>query len=539
MTLSLGINIIGGLGLLLLGMKLMTDGLKLAGGPLLRHVLGRWTRTRLRGLLSGFAITALVQSSGAVTVAAIGFVNAGIMALEKAIWVVYGSNVGTTTTAWIVALLGFDVDINALALPCIAFGTALWLAGRVARRTALGEALAGFGLFFLGIELLQTTLHGLGSGVAFHALPSTGLAGALVYLGIGFGLTFAMQSSSAAMALILTATAGGLAPLHAAAAVIGANVGTTSTAVIVSIGATPNAKRLAAAHVFFNLITGAVALALLGPMLQGILWGRGVLGLSADPASVLALYHTFFNILGVVVLWPITSRLVDFVQQRFRSQEEQRSTPKYLDDTVVRTPSLAVGALVLESRRMGESACNMAQSALRCLERPCRDMQREKAVLDALQRACAEFAARVGREGLGEDTAENLPRVVRAGQYYNAAAEAAMDADALRQGLAPFDEADLERRMEELLQGAEAVIEKTRCGFEVFDSLALQQELDVFEKVYQDVKAVLLEAGATGRLPVDQMVLRLDYISRVRRMMEQLGKGALHLDLIAREYAGE
>jgi len=469
----------------------------------------------------------------AVTIATIGFVNAGVMALENAIWVVYGSNVGTTTTAWIVALLGLDVDINALALPCIAVGTALWLAGRVARRTALGEALAGFGLFFLGIELLQSTLHGLGSGVAFHALPSTGIVGALVYIAIGFALTFAMQSSSAAMALILTATAGGLAPLHAAgAAVIGANVGTTSTAAIVSIGATPNAKRLAAAHVFFNLITGAVALVLLMPMLEAIVWGRSLLGLSGDPASVLALYHTFFNILGIVVLWPMTGRMVRFLQKRLRSMEEERSTPKYLDLTVVRTPSLAVGALVLETRRMGESACAMARSALRCSERPCRDMEREKSVLDSLQRAGGEFAARVGREGLGEDTADNLPRVVRVGQYYNAAAEAAIEADSLRHNLVAFDESDLERSMEDLLEGAEAVIEQAECDVEHFAPLMLQEALDVFEDSYQELKDVLLAAGAMGRVPVEQMVFRLDYISRVRRMMEQLVKGALMLESV-------
>lgn len=531
MTLSLAINLLGGLGLLLLGMKLMTDGLKLAGGPVLRHVLGRWTKTRLRGLLSGFGITALVQSSGAVTVAAIGFVNAGIMQLADAIWVVYGSNVGTTTTAWIVALVGLDVDINALALPCIAVGTAIWLAGRVARRTAMGEALAGFGLFFLGIELLQQTMHGLGSGVAFHGLPMDGVSGALVFLAIGFGLTFAMQSSSAAMALILTATAGGLVPLHAAAAaVIGANVGTTSTAAIVSIGATPNAKRLAAAHVFFNLITGVVALLLLSPMLLSILWLRSLLGLGSDPAAVLALYHTFFNVLGVVVLWPVTGRMVAFLQQRFRSREEERGLPRYLDATVARTPTLAVGALVQETRRIGNSAGNMAQSAMHCLDRPCLDLMREKAVLDALQRAAGEFAAKVSREGLGEDTADNLPLVVRVGQYFNAAAEAALEADSLREELTPLDEANLGRNMQQLVQDGEALIDAGRAQGEEFRADTLRQALDVFEATYHGLKDVFLEAGATGRLSVGQMVLRLDYISRLRRIMEQLAKGWFLLD---------
>ncbi|MFW5734913.1 MAG: Na/Pi symporter, partial [Oceanidesulfovibrio sp.] len=135
------INLLGGLGLLLLGMKLMTDGFKLAGGPLLRDLLFKWTRTRLRGLVSGFGLTAVVQSSSAITVAAIGFVNAGLMTMPEAVWVVYGSNVGTTTTAWIVAFFGLKAKIKTLALVFVAVGTGLWISGTVSRRAALGEAL--------------------------------------------------------------------------------------------------------------------------------------------------------------------------------------------------------------------------------------------------------------------------------------------------------------------------------------------------------------------------------------------------------------
>ncbi len=527
------IDVLGGLGLLLLGMKLMTDGLKLAGGGVLRRVLGIWTRTRLRGLFSGFAITALVQSSAAVTIAAIGFVNAGVMTLGQAVWVVFGSNVGTTSTAWIVALLGLKVNIKALALPCVALGTALWLAGGVTRRTALGEALAGFGLFFLGIQLLQETLQGLGGSMAYTALPADGALGVLVWVGVGFLLTFAMQSSSAAMALVLTASAGGVLPLEAAAAaVIGANLGTTSTAAIAAVGATPNARRLAAAHIAFNALTGVVALLLLGPMLRGILELRELLELDQDPASVLALYHSAFNILGILLLWPLTGRMVTFLEGRFRSREEQRSRPKYLDTTLVRTPGLAVGALVQETGRIGESACVMAQSALRCRERPCRDLHREKAVLDALQRAAGQFAARAGQEGLGPDTAEALPRLVRVGQYYNAAAEAALEADTLRNQLSPLLDRDLLQAMEQMVQDAEALIEHADSTRPDFAPLMLQERLDGFERSYQALKQGLLQAATLGRLPVEEMVLRLDYISRVRRVMGQLVKAGLVLDSV-------
>src|SRR5690606_31198883 len=148
-------NLIGSLGLFLLGMWLMTEGLKLAGGKALEHVLGTWTSSRRRGLATGISITALVQSSSAVTVATIGFVNAGLMSFSQALWVVFGSNVGTTLTAWIITFFGFSLNIDAYTFPLIGIGAALHIFSPYQRGKALGMALAGFGLLFMGIGSLQ------------------------------------------------------------------------------------------------------------------------------------------------------------------------------------------------------------------------------------------------------------------------------------------------------------------------------------------------------------------------------------------------
>ncbi|MCB1982800.1 MAG: Na/Pi symporter, partial [Rhodoferax sp.] len=151
----------GGLGLFLLGMTMMTDGLKLAAGPALERVLTRATRTRWHALTSGALMTAVVQSSSAVTVAAIGFVNAGLMTLAPALWVLFGANVGTTMTGWIVALVGLKFKIEALALPLVGLGAVLRLTGSGRRHGAIGTAVAGFGLLFMGIGLLQQNFAGL------------------------------------------------------------------------------------------------------------------------------------------------------------------------------------------------------------------------------------------------------------------------------------------------------------------------------------------------------------------------------------------
>ena len=266
---ALSTNLIGGLGLFRLGMTMMTDGLKLAAGPALARILAGATRTRWHALGSGMLVTAMVQSSGAVTVAAIGFVNAGLLALGPALWVLFGANVGTTMTGWIIALVGLKFKIESLALPLIGVGVALRLTGEGKRRGAMGTTLAGFGLLFLGIAMLQASFTGLAGQVE---LPQgEGPLAVLAQVAIGAAMTVLMQSSGASMAIALTAAQGGLLTAQGAAAVvIGANVGTTFTALLAAIGATPNARRAAAAHVAFNLITGTVALVLL-PWLIGAL----------------------------------------------------------------------------------------------------------------------------------------------------------------------------------------------------------------------------------------------------------------------------
>lgn len=186
----------GGVGLFLLGMGLMTDGLRLAAGSALARILAKSTQTRWRGLGSGMLVTAMVQSSSAVTVATIGFVNAGLLQFRQGVWVLLGANVGTTMTAWLVALVGLQFKVEALALPLIGVGMLLRLTGEGSRRGAVGMALAGFGVLFLGIDMLKDTFFGLSDVVQ---LPGgSGALEVLTLVGIGVMLTVLMQSSSAA-----------------------------------------------------------------------------------------------------------------------------------------------------------------------------------------------------------------------------------------------------------------------------------------------------------------------------------------------------
>lgn len=341
----------GGLGLFLLGMWLITEGLRVAAAGSLEGLLAHWTSSRARGLLSGTLLTAALQSSSAVTVATLGFVNTGLLRFERAVWVIFGSNLGTTLTAWLVALIGFKFKVDILALPIIGVGAMLRVFAPTDRYRSLGMALAGFGILFLGIETLADAF----TDVAPSLPLEVGAYRWAVMVGSGVILTTLMQSSSAAIAVVLTALAGGLLGLtDAAAVVIGANVGTASTALIATLGATANARRLALAHVMFNVFTAMVALLMLYPLLGAVQILMRGLALGSDPTTALAMFHTLFNLLGILLMWPVEPRMSRFLQTRFQRRQMTSGALQYLDGNVAGLPDAARVALGKEFSRLLE-----------------------------------------------------------------------------------------------------------------------------------------------------------------------------------------
>mgnify|MGYP001301501950 CR=1 FL=1 len=520
-------GLVGGVGLFLLGMGLMTDGLKLAAGPSLQNVLARSTRTRWHGLFSGILVTALVQASGAVTVAVIGFVNVGLLNLSQALWLLLGANVGTTMTGWLVALVGLKFKIEVLALPMVGVGMVLRLTGEKSRRGAFGMALAGFGVLFLGIDLLKETFSGLSTHFVLPA--GDGVFDTLLQVLIGVVLTVLMQSSSAALVVALTAAQGGLLTAQGAAAVvIGANIGTTVTALLAVIGATANARRVAVAHILFNLLTGVIALLLL-PWLLVALSNLGEwLGLDDAPASKIALFHTAFNVLGVLLIWPFAERLTRFLQSRFRQAEEDEARPRYLDKTVLAVPALALDALEREVRRMGSIALNTLRATFADPDGGSGDFARDRDVAERLSRAIADFIVELNRVGMSGGSARRLPELLRLARYYEAATEAAVEAaaaatewDALAtddRGLAPAYAAFREQ--------AEVLLASVDPANPPASSELREQRLGAMEADYQLLKAGLLEAGAQGNCPVVVMDARLRAASALRRALQQTVKAA-------------
>jgi phosphate:Na+ symporter len=302
-------TVLGGIGIFLVGMLLLTDGLKTAAGSALRELLKRFTGNRFSAVLSGAAVTALVQSSSATTLTTIGFVSAGLLSFQGAVGVIFGANLGTTSTGWIVSTIGLKVRVAEWTLPLIGVGALAWLLFS-GRRAAAGMALAGFGLIFVGIGTLQTGMGELADRIDPGSFGGATLGGRLLLVGVGIAMTVVMQSSSAAIATTLAAVDAGAVTLEEAAALaIGQNVGTTVTAGIAALGATTAAKRTALAHVLFNVITGVIAFAALPAFVE---LSRDAAD-DGDPAMALAAFHTFFNLAGVLLLLPVIgpfSRLV-------------------------------------------------------------------------------------------------------------------------------------------------------------------------------------------------------------------------------------
>ncbi len=528
MDLGISSSLLGGIGLFLLGMYLMTNGLRLAAGHALQNMLERWTRTTLRGILTGISITSLVQSSSAVTVATLGFVNAGLIQLKQAITVIYGSNIGTTMTAWLVALIGFHVDIKLFALPAIGIGMAMRLLWNNKRLGAFGEALAGFGVFFLGIEILKTGFEGLGGAIQFANLEASGMD-LLLLVGSGFLMTVLMQSSSASMTIILTAAGGAVIPLPAAAAmIIGANVGTTSTALLAVIGATANAKRVAAAHVCFNLLTGLVALLILPLMLSTVQLAQGHLGYATETPIILALFHSLFNILGVILLWPFTNALVSFLKQRFRSNEEDKAKPHHLDKTLLGTPVLAFQALGLELLRIADIGRKVAKGAISAEQGPSGQLLFDRHSQERLVIAAGEYCTSLQKTKLPDELAEALPNAIRVGRYYCAACHLAEHIAAQQQH---HDLANTEfaEEISHFKSSVVQLIEDADTSLEHYSSKVCSTALSRLQEDYHSLKTTLLRAGTEGHIKTTEMVIQLEMLSQLRRLAEQIEKGARYL----------
>ena len=344
-------KLLGGIGLFLLAINLLTDGLKMFAGEALSRALIRFTGTPLKAFTSGAIVTLLAQSSTATTVTLIGFVSAGLISFPQAVGVVMGASLGTTGTGWLISVFGLKISLGFYALPFVGIGAFLKLGGRGKWR-GMGTALAGFGLMFVAIDILQGGMQGISSRFDLNALPTTGLGAHAVVMLVGIVLTLILQSSTAAVATTLTALhAGAISFDQAAVLVIGASIGTTATALIAAAGASVPARRTALAYVVFSLTNGVLAVLVLPAFLWVLEAAQQHLGLAGGPTS-LAAFHSLFTATGVVLFLPFAHHYARLIERLL--PDRGLTLTRHLDDSVLEVPPVALEAT---HRALTEIAC--------------------------------------------------------------------------------------------------------------------------------------------------------------------------------------
>ena len=354
--------VFGGIGMFLMGMKVMTSALREAAGSRLQAVLTRFTTTPFSGVISGGLTTAAIQSSSATTVMTVGFVGAGLLTMPQALGVIYGANIGTTATGWLVSLLGFKLKLGTVAMALLFPASLLDLLARGGWARA-GRMVAGLCLLLIGLDLMQAGMKDVSGFLHPDMLPSGTLWGLLVLAALGAGLTVIMQSSSAALALALVMIQSGAISLTQAVAIVaGMNIGTTCTALLASLGGSLPMRQTAVANILFNIATSLM-------MVPVLLFGVGALQQVADRTDAMTailVFHTGFNLVGAMVFVPITARFAKFIS--WLLPEAPRQTVVDLDRALLSDPDMALLSVqsaleVLKNRAYAAMAAALQEPA--------------------------------------------------------------------------------------------------------------------------------------------------------------------------------
>ncbi|MCD6580750.1 MAG: Na/Pi cotransporter family protein [Desulfuromusa sp.] len=420
-------GLLGGLGMFLFGMKIMSEGLQKIAGDKMRKILAALTNNRLIGALVGIAVTAIIQSSSATTVMVVGFVNAGLLSLVQSIGVVLGANIGTTITAQLIAF-----KITKFALPAIGIGAGLKLFSSNKKYTYIGEIILGFGLLFFGLLTMKHAFNPLKASEDFRQLFL--LVGDYKLLGVLIGavLTVIVQSSSATIGITLALASSGLISFEASVALIlGENIGTTVTANLAAIGTNLAAKRTAFSHFLFNTL-GVLYMLLLMPFfmkfISSITPGDAdfVIQTQAQASSYaaeigdkpyiarhIANTHTLFNIINTLIFLPLIGVLAKISTLVIRGEDDLDVLQvKFIDDRVLNTPPVAIGQARRETLRMANIALEMVEETSLFLEdgdfKRIRGLEKKEELVDILQREILGFLVKLSQRSISTETSESL-----------------------------------------------------------------------------------------------------------------------------------
>lgn len=420
---STTVIILGGLALFLYGMKVMSESLQMATGDGLRSILAKITNNRLAGLLTGFTITGLIQSSSATTVMLVSFVNAGLISLEQSIGIIFGANIGTTITAWLVAVLGFKVKITTFCLPAIAIGFSMRFFN-FEKMKYWGEVLIGFGLLFLGLSFMSSAVSDLsGSSEVMHYMSmykADNLLTTIIVIIVAAVVTMLIQSSSATMAMTMTLAVNGLIDFNTACGLIlGENIGTTITANIASIGTSVSARRTARVHMLFNLLGIVWILITFNLFLSLVDWiVPGDISKFSTVPDHMAAFHTSFNVINAIIFLPFVKQLSWIVKKIVpdkNKKDKEEHHLKYISTSLLSTPSININQSWLEIKHMTEIIEDMFDQAMNVFENPdvklgkiVEEIQIKENRVDILEKEISSFLVKISQHQISTDESHEI-----------------------------------------------------------------------------------------------------------------------------------
>lgn len=526
---STTIAVLGGVGLFLLGMSVMTAGLKALAGSRLRETLSRAAATPLSGTFWGAFVTLIVQSSSATTMTTIGLVSAGLLSFSKGLALVFGANIGTTGTAWLIALIGVRVSLTAAALPMIFVGALVKLLGR-GRLSAAGAALAGFALVLYGLTTLQQGMSGVAERLHPADLPAvfgpgvswwSSVFGVLALIVVGLAMTAVMQSSTAAIAVTLSAHfAGAVALDQGCALIIGQNIGTATSSAMAAIGASSTAKRLALAYILFKLIAASIALVLFPFTIPLLVRASNRI----DGVTLLAGYHTVYNVVGVAVLLPLIGWFTRMVE---RILPERRSPlTRFLDPAALATPLAAEEAVRRTVARSLGTMCGSIATALTARK----DAASVLEAGDALRQA-REFMSEASGPPESEEEQARLTSTLHALEHASRLAEVAAESE-LVSAAGGSEDARAVELCAEAMQNAALIAGDVDAPPDApaTDALSrLEACADMLRELQPVHRKATLGSVGGGAVGAAEAIARVDAVRRLAALAHHGWRSAAHL----------
>jgi phosphate:Na+ symporter len=545
------ISILGGVGLFLLGMGVMTDGLKAFAGSGLRATLSKAAATPLSGAFWGAFVTLIVQSSSATTMTTIGLVSAGLLTFPQGLGLVFGANVGTTGTAWLVALIGVRVSLTAAALPMIFVGALANLLGR-GRLSAAGASLAGFALVLFGLTTLQQGMGGLAEQLHPADLPAifgpdvawwSSVVGVLALVLFGLVMTAVMQSSTAATAITLSAYFAGAVGLdQGCALIIGQNIGTATSSAMAAIGASSTAKRLALAYILFKVIAALIALALFPVTIPLLVRASQTI----DGVTLLAAYHTAYNVVGVAVLLPLVDRFTRLVERIL----PERASPltRCLDRAALVTPIAAEEAVRRTVARSLGTMCGSIGAALTATNRGTSALAGINVSVadagDALRQALAFMSEASGPPDSDEEQ-ERLTSTMHALDHASRLAEVASEKGDLGPGSGGPEDARAAELCAEAMRNAASIAGQVgalpgetlegekKVAANAAPTDHAEAQLEQCAKALHELQVAhrkgTLSSVAGGAVSADEAMARVDTIRRLEALARHAWRSAAYL----------